>query len=332
MRAVMKRLNVAEDDNTACAEAQAVIRELLSADIPARLLACIGTLDFEARKDGMRLFGLVLRLGRSFGMDALVIEYVTSHPQMAQLLLEGCCQSEVFSYCAEMLRFCTRYAELVEFLVKKGALFVLLDLVQEQEAFDMTSEAFSSIRELLLTHKAVSSAYLQANFAQFFGKFNALLQVKDYVTRRQALRLLGEMLLDRSFMEVMVAYVGDEQFLRIHMILLRDKSQAIQLEAFHVFKIFVANPRKPHKVQLILYRNREKLLRLIETFLVKRSNDECVAEDAKVVLATLEAIQQPSPRPRADTNEAPSTKAEPPLLMAGPPMAEANVANAVACS
>ncbi len=48
--------------------------------------------------------------------------------------------------------------------------------------------------------------------------------------------------------------------------LLRDKSRNIQFEAFHVFKVFVANPNKPRPIMDILQKNREKLLKFLAEF------------------------------------------------------------------
>ena len=56
------------------------------------------------------------------------------------------------------------------------------------------------------------------------------------------LQLLGELLLERSNLKVMVRYVADEANLKLMMNLLRDSSRSIQFEAFHVFK--VCNARK----------------------------------------------------------------------------------------
>ena len=57
------------------------------------------------------------------------------------------------------------------------------------------------------------------------------------------------------------------------MSLLRDASASIQFEAFHVFKIFVANPRKEPSVHELLVRNRERLLTFLDAFLVQRDDD-----------------------------------------------------------
>lgn len=48
--------------------------------------------------------------------------------------------------------------------------------------------------------------------------------------------------------------------------LLRDTSANIQFEAFHVFKVFVANPKKPEAISQILLNNREKLIAYLKNF------------------------------------------------------------------
>ena len=55
------------------------------------------------------------------------------------------------------------------------------------------------------------------------------------------MQLLGELLLERSNLKVMVRYVADEANLKLMMNLLRDSSRSIQFEAFHVFKVCSAH-------------------------------------------------------------------------------------------
>ena len=57
------------------------------------------------------------------------------------------------------------------------------------------------------------------------------------MTKRQSLKLLGEILLDRANFAVMTRYIANDANLKMMMNLLRDKSKNIQFEAFHVFKV-----------------------------------------------------------------------------------------------
>ena len=56
--------------------------------------------------------------------------------------------------------------------------------------------------------------------------------------KHACMQLLGELLLERSNLKVMVRYVADEGNLKLMMNLLRDSSRSIQFEAFHVFKVW----------------------------------------------------------------------------------------------
>ena len=72
---------------------------------------------------------------------------------------------------------------------------------------------------------------------QFFNMYTGLINSSNYVTKRQSLKLLGEILLDRANYHIMTRYISSEENLKLMMNFLRDKSRNIQFEAFHVFKV-----------------------------------------------------------------------------------------------
>ena len=57
------------------------------------------------------------------------------------------------------------------------------------------------------------------------------------MTKRQSIKLLGEILLDRTNYNVMTAYVDSGDHLKACMNLLRDDRKMVQYEGFHVFKV-----------------------------------------------------------------------------------------------
>lgn len=81
------------------------------------------------------------------------------------------------------------------------------------------------------------AAFIINNYNQFIPKINALLSSENYVTRRQSLKLLGELLLDQANVDIMNEYISNSDNMKLLMNLLRDKSKNIQFEAFHVFKV-----------------------------------------------------------------------------------------------
>ena len=75
--------------------------------------------------------------------------------------------------------------------------------------------------------------------------------------------------MDRHNFTTMTRYISNPENLKLMMTMLRDRSKNIQFEAFHVFKVFVANPNKTKPIQDILLKNKDKLVE----FLTKFHND-----------------------------------------------------------
>lgn len=108
--------------------------------------------------------------------------------------------------------------------------------------------------------------FLMTNYDKFFFEYNNLLTCSNYITKRQSIKLLGEILLDRANYSIMTLYVDSPDNLKLTMTLLRDKSKNIQYEAFHVFKVFVANPKKSAAVEKLLVKNKQQLLVFLPKF------------------------------------------------------------------
>jgi calcium binding protein 39 len=149
----------------------------------------------------------------------------------------------------------------------------------------------------LTKHKEIVPQYLRTNFAHFFAQYNGVLvQSKSYVTKRQSIKLLGELLLDRSNYNVMTEYVDSGEHLKICMNLLRDDRKMVQYEGFHVFKVFVANPHKSVAVQRILIMNRDKLLNFLSHFLEDRTDDEQFIDEREFLIKQIRNLP-PAPVP-----------------------------------
>lgn len=272
-----------EAANASPSEKAELVQGFLTSDLPAQMLQVLPNLEFEAQKDVMRLFHQICQVG-----SAPVVEYMQNHQQVLQLLLNGCGDTNLSLQCHTMLRSCALHSELVICMLDAGFALELLKLAQHQ-VFDISSDAFCSLRQLLLTHKSVAASHLEKHFSTFFVQYSELLQSEDYVTKRQALRLLAEMLLDRKYKHVMLMYVNEEQFLQIQMNLLRENSRAIQNDTFHVFKVFAAAPNKKARVHQILFKNKDRLIKVVES--LGKGDDESFTQDQKAVVEALSALQ-----------------------------------------
>lgn len=90
----------------------------------------------------------------------------------------------------------------------------------------------------MVKHKQMVAKYVDTNFDLFFDKYNnTLIKSESYVTKRQSIKLLGEVLLDRQFYDIMTRYVESGDNLKLVMWQLKDDRKMVQYEAFHVFKV-----------------------------------------------------------------------------------------------
>jgi len=283
-------------------DAVELLEQLIAADLPVQLLEQLPLLAFETRKDIMNVCCALLWSGMPQQFDKHVVEYLRDHSRVWQLLVEGYANEEVALHYGVVLRSCARHKELVRAFFESGQVMELLKYAQHR-SMDISSDAFYSLRSMLLEHREVSAAWLSSNFDEFFRLYNKLLKSGEYLAERQAQKLLAEILLDRHFRNAMLAYVNNDRNLQIHMVLLKDSSKVIQVEAFHVFKIFAANPQKPQRVQQILYKNRDKLVALLQMLPAARPDDKKFAEETRGVLERLRHLEAPTPTPRKDSSD-----------------------------
>ena len=231
-----------------------------------------------------------------------------------------------------MLREAVRHERLASILLHEEETFTTLFRCIESPHFDVASDAFATCRDVLTRHKAIVADFLQGQYDRFFALYLQLIISENYVTRRQSLKLLSELLLDRSNFAVMTRFIAEPAHLKAIMNLLRtrarrirfcpdfgralfvlivppveravvaqrkfappstayrlrscagDRSASIQYEAFHVFKIFVANPRKEALVLELLRRNRDRLLMFLADFLAQREAQDDHFRDEKSFL------------------------------------------------
>lgn len=272
-----------------------MLEQFLAADLPVQLLSQLASLEFEARKEVMNVCCALLWPDMPQRVDRQVLDYLIGHPRAFPLMIEAYESEEMALHCGVVFRSCMRHRELVTAFLETDLIFELIRY-SLHPSIDISSDAFYSLREVLLEHKDVSSQWLESHLTGFFVKFNDLLQSEHYVLQRQALTLLCEVLLNRKFQSVMSSYVCSEKNLQIVMNLLRDSSKVIQVEAFQLFKIFVANPAKPIKVQQIMYKNRAKLVALLGTIPPLRAGDRHFLNDRQNVIDNLEQLRLPLKR------------------------------------
>lgn len=263
-----------------------VTQEACKIDVLELIVQRLPILGWEARKDCVHIWGAVLR--QKVGSTQCGLEYLESHTELLDFLVLCYENKEIALNCGSMLRECARYGTLSKYMLESVSFEMFFKFV-EIPNFDIASDAFATFKELLTRHNAIVVTYLTARYAPFFANFDKLLRSSNYVTRRQSLKLLSDILLERSNSAIMMLYISDVRNLRVMMTLITDPSKNIQSSAFHVFKVFVANPQKPPQIVNILAKNREKLLRFLDDFHLDKE-DEQFEEEKELLVKEIEGL------------------------------------------
>lgn len=224
------------------------------------------TISFESRKIVVVLFTLFC--------EEAVLEFgqVALKPRATELVTElvvAMKDDDLLLPAGAALRASCRYDYVTAVIFNPD--FALLDMFFTHfligaGSVELAVDPYRTFSSVLMTHKQQTLTFLEENYDAFFERFNVLLVSDNYVARRQSLKLLSDIILDRDrvFFSIMIRYIEDKENLKRIMTVMRTKSQAIQMEAFHVFKVFVAYQQKKEPqdrgIVNILVNNREKLV------------------------------------------------------------------------
>ncbi|KAH9896863.1 Mo25-like protein [Cubamyces lactineus] len=250
-------------------------QETYNTDLLLHLIQNIHKLEFESRKDVVQIFNNLLR--RQIGPRFPTVEYLSSKPEVLFAAFDGYSNEDIALNTGMILREMLRHEPLAKILLYSEQFYKFPHYI-ETTTFGISCDAYTNLKETLTRHKTMVAEYLDKNYDRFFSSFTTLILSSNYVTKRQSLKLLGEILLDRANFNVMTRYIANEANLKMMMNLLRDKSKNIQFEAFHVFKVFVANPKKPPQIESILRRNKDKLLKFLKDFHNDKEDEQFMDE------------------------------------------------------
>ncbi|KAK9765752.1 Hym1p [Basidiobolus ranarum] len=262
-------------------EAGPISQEVYKVDLLQLLIMKLPSLEFETRKDVANVFCVLLR--RQISNRYPTVDYLSEKSHTLFAILHGFDNPEIALNCGTILRDCTKYPPLAKVLLDSPEFYRFFKYIQS-DTFDISSDAFSAFKDILTRHKELTFTFLTKDYDKFFDNYNSLLMSPNYVTKRQSLKLLSEILMCRINFPVMTKFIDFPENLKMIMNLLRDPSKNIQVEAYHVFKIFVANPNKVPPIIEILKKNQEKLVVYLDNLHSSRNDDEKFNEEKEYLV------------------------------------------------
>lgn len=291
--------------------------QLQSENVLIQLIQCLALISFESRKDTVLIYTNLMKKN-----IASFAQYITQHHlSIMQFLIEGYGNAEIAFHCGIMIRESIKYADVLRHILLSNPhdlVWPFIDRFLHLPNFDIASDGFNTFKELFNAtisshtsssssssnnnntapgevseqHQLIINEFFETHGNEFLSKYEILLRSENYVTRRRSLKLLGELLLDRSHYSLMISYVSSTANLKTIMHLLRNRSPHITFETFHIFKIFVANPNKPSEIASILFNNKVKLIAYLENFQNDRQDPQFV-EEKRLLIETLQQLSDP---------------------------------------
>lgn len=262
-------------------------QEIYSQDTLYILIAHLKKLDFDSRKDVLIIFSTLLR--RQIRDKSPTVDYlIHSKSEILIMLLKGPESPDIGLISGQILRDCIKYEKINQFILFNPLFWNYFNYVQIS-IFEIATDAFNTLHDLLTTHKNLVATFLYDNYDQFTTNITKLMQSSNYVVKRQSVRLLLEIVLQKSNKLFLYKYFDDSNNLKLIMLLLNDKSKNLQFEAFDIFKFFIVKPKKSQKVLDILIKNKENFCNFFNAFEIDANNVN-LADEKEFVLAEIEKL------------------------------------------
>ncbi|KAF6177033.1 hypothetical protein GIB67_040931 [Kingdonia uniflora] len=167
--------------------------EIYKEDALSPLIHKLFILGWEARKD--LVYCLCIFLRQMAGSSYCCVEYLENHSELLDFHVVCYNSKDIALNCGNMLRECIKFPSLAKCILDSTS-FELFFKYVELPNFDVAFNAFATLKDLLTKHETAVSEFLTAHYEEFFENYEKLLTSKNYVTRRQSLKLLSDILLE----------------------------------------------------------------------------------------------------------------------------------------
>lgn len=175
--------------------------------------------------------------------------------------------------------FKSKSNEITRHLIYEQEMFTNLIRLSGNQCFDISSDSISTLRCYLFVSPKMTSEYILSNQQAFFSNiFEVLILSREYVPQRHGLRLLNQLFSLKELSKVMTMFSSSSEYLKIFMNLITSHLNTTSFEAFHIFKLFVANPKKSPKIQKILFKNRDKIVQFLIHFQTSRTDPQFISD------------------------------------------------------
>jgi calcium binding protein 39 len=133
------------------------------------LINNIDAVSFEARKDIALIFNNLIRKNvNNFA------QYLADNIEIMQVLLLGYLSSDSALSCGSMLRESIRHENIARYILLSDSVWAFFDTYVHLPNFEVASDAFNTLRDLLTTpkHKHVAEEFMEAHCDKLLEKYD----------------------------------------------------------------------------------------------------------------------------------------------------------------
>uniref|UniRef100_A0A7S3PR63 Uncharacterized protein n=1 Tax=Aplanochytrium stocchinoi TaxID=215587 RepID=A0A7S3PR63_9STRA len=265
---------------------------ILLGDIPFRILESFTTLtSIRARNNASQILNFMLTW-KDEDVYPLLKRYLSQNASsMVRILTLHCAESGLGEIYLGIMKNFMKHRCLLEQYMKMDFFHELYKYLNGT-THNGRENAFETLEHILLQKDKVVN-FLISEYVPFFSFYFKLLRSEYDDIQRRSIRLLSTILLEPNLYMVMVKFVSSKTNLRQTMKMMLVGCPIMRFDAFHVFKVFVANPSKPDQITRCLSENRDSLISYLEHFATEeQEHSEVFRMERSMIINILSGLPQ----------------------------------------
>lgn len=250
-----------------------LVTSLLDRNAFEMLLASVSRVEFPSLKLISSIWTNLLYYRAKNG-DFPLIDHLTKVSTALGLLMDG--YSLQFAHhplagpvalaCGQMLRATMQVPRLCHLLLSAPPFhrhgFTRWFGLSEGPDFAVSTDAFSTFKTLLTCHRRQVASFFNEHYDLFTQYYGQLLTSNNYATQRMSLAFLGHLLCEPHNQLFTMRFINDigNLILIANIFLGVERRPALQMEAYHILKLFISYPRKSTALVASLVNLRARLV------------------------------------------------------------------------
>lgn len=238
-----------------CFKSDKQVQICIEKDLILSMVQALPCLPLEERKEVVKILQRCLLYEKAFDR---ILEY---NEDVGQMLLSYFTNEELVGLASSLLQRLLQDDKILQkFCSKWENIQKLLQNMNDTD-FDLIMNSSTILSFILTTSSCIIDEFFEAHFEDLFDNMmQSIVQTEHILIRCLYLKIIYKILTCRRNIRVLIRFVSKDQYLRVIMNCLLEKSFNVHSSAMEVFSLFMLCPQKSEAVASILNRNKDRLL------------------------------------------------------------------------